>query len=475
MSARSTGSRAARDALRKKMRDLGIPTSSIAQEMRARFGFRIREAWRHAHGWSQQEVADRLADHFARRPGQPVWVDASMVGKWEKWPVTSDRRPRVAVLLALADIYDCPVTDLLDLEDRRALPPDDIEVLTRLEPVEPSGAELLRLAADESLTWSRWAETSNVGEVSIAQLLAAVRSLSSEYLKPGASPMLLFSRARILRDQVFALLEGHQRPHETRDLYRISGYTCALLAWISSDLGCLPEAEAQGLTAWLCAELSGDATLRAWVLSVRSKTAFWDGRLKDAVTHAQRGAACAPAGSATVLLACQEADAWSALGATAEATAALGRAADARQALRPRDEIGGLFACDQARQHNYVAAVQLRLERPVQALHAADQALAQMRSQPVRAYGTLAQTHISKAAAHLAQGQADGAHEALLPVLALAPEHRLATVTQRVTELGAGLGPRSGQDAVGLRAAIDAWRSDTISRRLALSPGRGLD
>ncbi|MFJ9719936.1 XRE family transcriptional regulator [Streptomyces sp. NPDC101213] len=470
MSVRPRGSRASRDALRRRMTDLGSPMSAIAQEMRAQFGFRSREAWRHAHGWSQQQVADRLSEHFAARPGDPVWVDASMVGKWEKWPVASDRKPRVAVLLALAGIYGCPVVELLDLEDRRALPPDDMDVLTRLEPAEPSGAELVRVAADESLTWARWAESSNVGDVSIAQLHARIRSLSAEYLQPGSQPLAVFRRARALRNTVFELLDGHQHPQQTSDLYLVGGYACGLLAWISSDLGHLAEAEVQGLTAWLCAELCRDATLRGWVLSVRSKTAFWDGRLKDAVSHARRGAACEPSGSVAVLLACQEADAWSALGAAAEADAALTRAGAAREALRARDDIGGLFACDLARQYNYAAAVNLRIGRPDQALRAADSALELMRSQPVRAYGTLAQTHISRAAAQLASGEAEGAHEALAPVLALPPEQRLAPVMERLTELSAGLTQRGGRAAVGLRAAIEGWRLDSAPRRLALSP-----
>ncbi|MFJ8273803.1 helix-turn-helix domain-containing protein [Streptomyces sp. NPDC094154] len=452
------------------MTELGSSIASIAQEMRARFGFRAREAWRYAHGWSLQEVADRLAEYFADRPGEPVFADASMLSKWEKWPIMSERKPRVVALLALADIYGCPVVELLDMEDRKALPPDDMEVLTRLEPVEPRGSDLVRVAADESLTWARWAETSNVGEVSLTQLHSGLRSLSAEYLKSGSQPLVLFGQARALRDQVFALLEGHQRPQQTSDLYLIGGYACGLLAWMSSDLGHMQEAEAQGLTAWLCAELSGDATLRAWVLSVRSKTAFWDGRLKDAVTHARRGAAYEPSGSVGVLLACQEADAWSSLGAASEAKASLARASDAREALNGRDEIGGLFACDLARQHNYEAAVDLRIGRPERALRAADNALALMASQTVRAYGTVAQIHISRAAAQLAVGEAEGAHEALRPVLALPADHRLATVSERLTELSSGLSQRGGRAAVGLRAAIDAWRLDSIPRRLALSP-----
>jgi tetratricopeptide (TPR) repeat protein len=469
MSTRSKGSKVTLETLRRNMTELGSPVPSIAQEMRQQYGFRPREAWRHAHGWSQQEVADRLADYFADRPDAP-FVDASLVGKWEKWPVASNRKPRIAMIIALAHIYGCAPADLLDLEDRKALPADDVAVLSHLEPTEPTGTDLLRLAADESLNWARWAETSNVGLLSITQMHSRVRHLAAEYLKPDCKPLDVFRRARTLRDQVFTLLEGHQHPNQSKDLYLIAGYTCGLLAWISSDLGHMAEAEAQGLTAWLCAELCGDAKLRGWVLAVRSKTAFWDRRLKDAITHARRGASCSPSGSAAVLLACQEADAWSALGAAAEATAALARADKARERQNTEDDIGGLFACDVARQLNYEAAVQVRVHQPDRALRSAENALDLMSRQAVRAYGTLAQTQISRAAAHLAAGEPEGAHEALRPVLALPPERRLATLIERLSDIAAGLGPHHGRAHIALRTAIEAWRLDSLPRRLAPSP-----
>ncbi|MGV9269524.1 hypothetical protein ACWDRR_33230 [Kitasatospora sp. NPDC003701] len=43
------GSKADRDALRAELLAVGAPLSVIAAEMRARFGLRPREAWRHAH------------------------------------------------------------------------------------------------------------------------------------------------------------------------------------------------------------------------------------------------------------------------------------------------------------------------------------------------------------------------------------------------------------------------------------------
>ncbi|MFM9493694.1 XRE family transcriptional regulator [Streptomyces galilaeus] len=484
------GSKADRDALRQEMTAAGCTLADISIEMRARFHMRPREAWRHAHGWTLQETADKITQASTRRPGESVAADASLVGKWEKWPGPSSRRPSLQVLFAMAAAFACRVDDLLDLEDRRALPDADLRVLTHrpptyepsaqpitpppvVAPPQPTGTDLVRLAADESATWAQWAEASNVGDIALEQLMAETRSLASDYLT--SDPVVLFVRTRALRDRVFALLEGHQYPRQSGDLYVAAGYLCGLLAWMSSDLGQLRDADTQGRTAWLCAELAGHNDLRAWVLSTRSKVAFWDGRLREAINFARHGATYDTTGTVAVLLACQEADAWSELGAQDEALTALEQAEDARAAMGGEDEIGGIFACQPARQENYAAAVQLRIGRPADALRSADNACALLAVQPVRAYGTEAQIHISQAAAHLANGEAEGALEALAPVLALPPDHRLEPVTRRLSELRASIGRpyASGTATVGLRQAVEEFCMNSAPRHLALSPGEG--
>ncbi|MEU6349627.1 XRE family transcriptional regulator [Streptomyces sp. NPDC047072] len=468
----------------------GCSLADIAIEMRTRFRMRPREAWRHANGWTLQDAADRITQASTRASGEYVAADASLVGKWEKWPGPSSRRPSLPVLFATADAMGCRVEDLLDLEDRRMLPEADLQLLTRqpqsvappiapitpspiVTPTGPAGTDLLRLAADESATWAQWAESSNVGDIALEQLVADTRTLASDYLT--SEPLALFARTRALRDRVFALLEGHQYPRQSADLYVAAGYLCGLLAWMSSDLGQLREADTHGRTAWLCAELSGHNDLRAWVLSTRSKVAFWDGRLREAVNFARRGATYNTTGTVAVLLACQEADAWSQLGAQEEATGALFRAQDARAAATPEDEIGGIFSCSPARQENYAAAVQLRIGQPADALRSADNALALLHAQPIRAYGTEAQIHISQGAAHLAAGEAEGALEALAPVFALPSDHRMTPVTRRLGELCSGIGRSNcgGTAGTGLRQAIEEFCRDSAPRQAALSPGSG--
>ncbi|MEV7289662.1 XRE family transcriptional regulator [Streptomyces sp. NPDC093252] len=479
------GSKADRDALRREMTAAGCSPADIAIEMRGRFRMRPREAWRRAHGWTLQEAADHFTQASGEGPGQSVAADASLAGKWEKWPGPSSRRPTLPVFYAMAGAYGCQAEDLLDQEDRRALPASELRMLRRPEHAQqtppapdvpravrptPTGAELVRHAADESAIWAQRAEGSNVGDIAIEQFMADIRTLASDYLT--ADPIPLFLRTRTLRDQVFALLEGRQYPRQSADLYLAAGYLCGLLAWMSSDLGHLRDADTQGRTAWLCAELSGQNDLRAWVLSTRSKVAFWDGRLRDAINYARHGATFRPEGTVSVLLACQESDAWSQLGAEDEALAALSRARDARDALSGEDQIGGIFTCAPARQENYAAAVYLRIGHSSDALNSAVHATALLSSQPVRAYGTEAQIHISEAAAHLSAREVEGAIQALAPVLALPPDQRLAPVVRRLGELPLPPGRSAGSRQIAsLRAAVEGFCLDSAPRHLALSSG----
>ncbi|MER5322257.1 helix-turn-helix transcriptional regulator [Streptosporangium roseum] len=480
------GSRAERAALCEEMKQAGCSLAEIVMEMRARWRMRPREAWRQAHGWTLQQVADRIDVAAVNLPGSALASDASLVGKWERWPATAGRRPSLRALTLLADVYGCTVEDLLDLEDRRALPPEDLRLLHSPEPpaettstitvrppdaAPPTGTELVHTAASESATWAQWAETTNVGDIALEQLLADTRTLAITYVT--GDPLAVFSRARQLRDQVFSLLEGHQYPRQATDLYAMAGYLCGLLAWISSDLGQMRDADTQGRTAWLCAELAGHNELRAWVLSTRSKIALWDGRLREAINHARRGAAYDPQGTAGVLLACQEADAWSLLGAAEEARAAITRAADARDRVIGADEVAGIFSCMEFRRANYASAVLLRIGAPDEALREAEAAFT---SREPRAYGTAAQVRIVQAAAHLALRQPDGAIATLRPVFALPPQQRLEPVARRIRELGAALARSPMADsapAVGLQAEIEAWCLDSAPRVLALSRGEG--
>jgi len=137
---RKTGSKAERDALRQEMLVGGCSLELIATEMERRWGFRPREAYRHAHGWSQDEVAARFTEVAERlggdrepvAGGQPAPPQAPMIGtrigEYERWP-HGGRRPSPYVLTVLAAVLDTTVERLLDYDDHRHLPEQERTVL----------------------------------------------------------------------------------------------------------------------------------------------------------------------------------------------------------------------------------------------------------------------------------------------------------------------------------------------------------
>lgn len=207
------------------------------------------------------------------------------------------------------------------------------------------------------------------------------------------------------------------------------------------------------------------------MLSTRSKTAFWDHRLSEAIDLARAGQRFAGTTSVTVLLAAQEADAAAAMARPDDARTALASAADHRDRVSSSDAVGGLLSCGPARLSNYAAAVWLRIDRADDAIRDADAALDLYRTGDQRAYGTEMQLHVTRALGHLHNGAIDGAAEALGPVLTAPPEHRLATVAGRLADVSAALAdPRftASREAGTMQQAITAFRAE--SAELTLPP-----
>jgi tetratricopeptide (TPR) repeat protein len=128
------GSKAERDALRQEMLAAHCSQDLIAQEMQQRWGFRPREAHRHAVGWSQDQVAARFTETAARirsDGGQLSPMIGTRIGEYERWP-HGGRRPSTYVLTVLAVLYETTVDRLLDYDDYRHLPEQDRTVLNTL-------------------------------------------------------------------------------------------------------------------------------------------------------------------------------------------------------------------------------------------------------------------------------------------------------------------------------------------------------
>jgi transcriptional regulator with XRE-family HTH domain/tetratricopeptide (TPR) repeat protein len=286
--------------------------------------------------------------------------------------------------------------------------------------------------ADQISELVSWAEATNVGDGTLAYLDDATLRLARDCLT--VPPFRTRERASVLVSRIFGILkEGRQRIGQTRDLYVTAGKLCAILSWVSSDLGQLAAAEAHARNGWALAEQADHNGLRALVLCAQSKNEFWNGRYASAATYARRGYDFKPPGSARILLACQEADAFQAMGSLDDARETLGRAVRTQEGIRQSDELGGIFACGTARQANYSIATYLRAGSVDGALQQVERAEAAWRDGEDWAYGTWAQVQIGAAIAYIMKGEIDGASAVLRPVLDQPAESRLATLTTRLS------------------------------------------
>jgi hypothetical protein len=111
-----------------------------------------------------------------------------------------------------------------------------------------------------------------VGSGTIGQLDDGLARIAREY--PAAPPAPLIHRAAAIGGQIQAMLGGHQRLEQTRDLYLIGAKACAFLAWALSDLGHQRAAAAHGRTALILADEAGHPGARA-SRSLRSRRSLF--------------------------------------------------------------------------------------------------------------------------------------------------------------------------------------------------------
>ena len=117
------------------------------------------------------------------------------------------------------------------------------------------------MSADRARDFLTRIEASNVGAETLDQLLDDVRRLVVAYQQQPL-PTLLGDLVDT-QDRAFGLLEGHQRPTQTRDLYLIAGIACGLMAEASRDLDGPHDAMTQARTGYACADNAGHDGLRA--------------------------------------------------------------------------------------------------------------------------------------------------------------------------------------------------------------------
>jgi hypothetical protein len=123
--------------VRARMLDLGMTHADVAEEFIRRYSLRPRTAFRHAHGWTQEQAAEAINHHAARLgvdPDGKAPIVGSLVCTFEKWPspAAGSRRltPHMLVLMAVA--YGTDVHSLVDAHDRPRLRPMDQLVINSI-------------------------------------------------------------------------------------------------------------------------------------------------------------------------------------------------------------------------------------------------------------------------------------------------------------------------------------------------------
>lgn len=318
------------------------------------------------------------------------------------------------------------------------------------------------MSADES-AWL-FDHPTNVGPAGLDQLRSNTTRLARMFANEPR--IRVFSHARWLRDQAFALLDGRQRVSESRELYWLAGAVCGMLSDVTEDLGYLDAAMTHARTGLMCAQQSGHSGLTAWIHAQQSMISYYGGRYAHAVEYARRGQELNPVGTVAVRLPALEARAAARLGKAETARTALTRAVDARDqvAASDLDEIGGIAAFGQPKQHHYGADTYLSIGDSAAVVAEAEACLAGYWAEPPadRAYDNMASAQINLAQARVGV-DLEGARDAVQPAFGLAPELRSSSVRARFRQLHGRLcvpALAAAPVAIDLRGQIEHFLAD---------------
>src|SRR5262249_2532013 len=104
----------------------------IAAAMTRTFKDRPRKAWRHAHGWTQDQAAARFNEMVG---DQRASMTGNRISDFERWPLTQGPKPTVRTFRLLAVLYGTRVSNLIDSYDRQQLDTGDLLALSTVDSV----------------------------------------------------------------------------------------------------------------------------------------------------------------------------------------------------------------------------------------------------------------------------------------------------------------------------------------------------
>jgi hypothetical protein len=390
---------------------------------------RMLREWRRSRGWDVPKTARELR-HVASEPVAAHDALVRMIRGWERG--------------------DHELSERYELLYRRL----------GLEAAQPRAAEPEpeHVPGDASSV-TTWVATTNTTDETIDEMDRAAAYLAEVHGQVPARKAL--SEVLTLNRDVHSLLRsGRQRLRQTRRLLQIHSSLMAHACLLLGDLGRGQAARQYGTAALLLAQEAETDEAIAW--SVQAKTARWTGGFVQAAEFARRGFEVSGPTPTKVELAYREANAIALFGDVPRARKALQQAERAAEMLSADAQGASVWSFPPGRQALFSLSVALHTGEPAGALRAASAADASWNSGTPKALATWAQVRAGAAMAYLMMDSLDGAAAQLAPVLELAPEMRIGTVTGYLRTLDEILSqPRfadSGQ-AVVLRQQIGDFLS----------------
>jgi tetratricopeptide (TPR) repeat protein len=307
--------------LRRNMREVGRTWRDIARVIKERYRVAPMVAFRLAHGWTQEEVADR---YNAAWPSEHPKT-GNQISYWENWRLdapsgSTARMPSYRDLDRLAQLYECAVADLLDApdygeRDPNAVTPEaasghnETRISSELmleEGDRTNRRDALKLgligaavpevvrgvltdAADEAMEFTRLSGASGVGAGTLNHLHAVIVDLDQAfYTQPLPQ---VFTVARAYRRRVQELIQGRHTLAEGRELYVYAGWLDEHLAWVARNLDDPRAAEAYAIDCYEHANQAGHAELCGYAAQVMASVPMDADQPERAVDAIRKGVA----------------------------------------------------------------------------------------------------------------------------------------------------------------------------------------
>jgi len=497
--------RAQQNNLRQRMRAEGVLDAGIAAEFGRRYRMRPRKAWRHAHGWTLREAAERinaLAAHDGLDPGSKAGMTAAHLCEYEEWPGeampgsgrdATGRKPTPYILSLLARAYATTVPALVDQADQAWLPPADRLVIGELDALAPVGgaeprategeqddgretaevwaqAEIL-IAADEARTHARRAARRDVGDVTLERVRSDLARLSQGYMK--GEPFPLFLQMRSVRSSICGALDVRLWPHDEAELYILLSLVNSLMAAAARDLGNGSAAEELARAGWTYATIVGYRPLLAYLRAQQASTGYWTDRPRLSRDYAASGLEYLSRGPTAARLHLHGARAAARVGDAGAARRSIADAARAREHEYHDDllELGGKFGFSLAAQQYLTGATLAEIPGAEPDAVAELERAADMHDRGPgpgehHSVACAAMTRVALATARLRAGRLDGAGPALAPVFTLPRAKRVDWLTAALERVRAELAAdryRSAAEAADLNARIGEFIAESAT------------